>query len=155
MKTTLKQIGIILLVSGFFALIANILNPGRIPWVQDWSHQVEQKAQEEEVSVVSVTAARNKFAEQGAVFVDARSADEYASGHIPGAVSVPFEELDSFFPVVLELIDSGRELVVYCSSSECDDGLLLSGELKQMGCSNVLLFVGGFDSWQEHGGAVE
>lgn len=34
-----------------------------------------------------------KMVSEGAVVVDVRSAGEFASGHIPGSVNIPLEEL--------------------------------------------------------------
>ena len=58
MKTTPKQIGIILLVSGFLALIANSLHPRKIPWVQDWSHQVEKRARRGNIPAIPFAVAQ-------------------------------------------------------------------------------------------------
>ena len=155
MKATAKQIGYILLVSGVVAVVANSVHPRRIPWMQDWSMQVETQAEEQGIQVIPLSDALGKFHSAEAVFVDARPADHYARGHIPGAVSVPFDQFDAFFPVIIDLIDSGRELVVYCTDRECDDALLLATELQHMEYSNVVLYVDGFEFWKKHGGGVE
>jgi rhodanese-related sulfurtransferase len=44
------------------------------------------------------------------ILLDTRSREGFASGHIPGAWSVPFEELDT---LAAEL-PKDRELVTYC-----------------------------------------
>lgn len=46
------------------------------------------------------------------VLIDVRSADEYSSGHIPGARLVPLPELDS----ALDEFDTDKEHVFYCHS---------------------------------------
>jgi len=49
----------------------------------------------------------------GARLVDVRSPEEYARGHLPGAVNIPVQELDR------RLADAGpvdHELIVYCRS---------------------------------------
>jgi rhodanese-related sulfurtransferase len=154
MKTTAKQIGIILLASAVVAVVANRLHPQRIPWVQDWSRQVEAQAVKQDIKVIPLTVALGKLRSGESIFVDARSGDHFAQGHIPGAVSVPFDRFDELFSVLVDLIDSGRELVVYCRNRECDDALLLAIELRAMGCSNAVLYIDGFDFWKEHGGVT-
>ena len=154
MSTILRRIGIILLVSGVVTVVANRLHPRRIPWVQDWSKQVEAQAAKQDIKVIPLTVALERFRSGESLFVDARSADHFAKGHISGAVSVPFEQFDELFPVIVDLIDSGRELVVYCSNRECDDALLLAIELRAMGCSNAVLYIDGFEVWQTYGGAT-
>ncbi|MBN2163742.1 MAG: rhodanese-like domain-containing protein [Pontiellaceae bacterium] len=155
MKTTIRQIGLILFVSGFLAVLANTVHPRKIPWVQDWSHQVESRAKDLRIRVVPFSGAKKLHADEEALFVDARSETDYTAGHIPDAVSLPFEALDEHFEQIMEWTDSDQELVVYCSNRECDDALLLSAELKSMGVSNLTLFIDGFDSWKTFGEAVE
>lgn len=52
--------------------------------------------------------------EEGALVIDVRSEEEYASGHLPGAVNIPHEETDA----LIELIgpDPDRSVVLYCGS---------------------------------------
>ncbi|MCK4563886.1 MAG: rhodanese-like domain-containing protein, partial [Verrucomicrobia bacterium] len=80
---------------------------------------------------------------------------EFAQGHIPGAVSIPFQSLDERFQGIVDLIDSGKELVPYCKNRDCDDSLMLAIELQAMGCSNLVLYIDGFELWEKHGGATE
>ena len=150
MKTTLKQIGMILLVSGFFALIANSVHPRKIPWVQQWSNLVEGKAREQGIQVISLSTVLQTFKSGQAVFIDARSAGEYEEGHIPNAVSVPFHMLDEKFPVLVELLDTQSELVVYCSNRDCDDALLLATELQAMGAEHLSIFIDGYEVWKNY-----
>ena len=54
-----------------------------------------------------------KLVAAGARLVDVRSPEEYARGHLPGAVNIPVQELDR------RLADAGpvdHELIVYCRS---------------------------------------
>lgn len=155
MRTTLKQIGIILIVSGFLALVANSLHPRRIPWVQNWSRQVEEKAARQKIKVIPLSVALEKFRSGESVFIDARPSNDYMKSHIAGAVSIPFGAMDEKFTMLAGLIDSGDELVTYCSSRECDDALLLAAELQSMGCSNLALYIDGYELWEKHGGEVE
>ncbi|MEU3250155.1 metalloregulator ArsR/SmtB family transcription factor [Streptomyces sp. NPDC006997] len=55
-------------------------------------------------------------AEEGSVVVlDVRSHEEYAAGHIPGALSVPLAELDER----LAALPPDREVVAYCRGGYC------------------------------------
>lgn len=155
MKTIIRQIGGILLVSGMLAAVANIVHPRRIPWVQDWSRYTETRAKQEGIRMMPLHTARETFRQGEAVFIDARPSAAFAEGHIPGAVSIPFQSLDLHFETLGRLLDSGRALVLYCGSRECDDALLLAIELQAMGGSNIVWYVDGFETWTEYGGAVE
>ncbi len=54
-----------------------------------------------------------KLVAAGARLVDVRSPEEYAGGHLPGAVNVPVQELDRR---LAEVGPPDHELVVYCRS---------------------------------------
>jgi rhodanese-related sulfurtransferase len=56
-----------------------------------------------------------KIREEGVVVLDVRPEEEYRSGHIPGARSVPVERLEAY----LEEIPRDREVVAYCRSPYC------------------------------------
>ena len=57
-----------------------------------------------------------RYIETGEVFlIDVRPALEYESGHLPGAVSIPVEEL----PERLQELPSDRPVVAYCRGAYC------------------------------------
>lgn len=51
----------------------------------------------------------------GAQLVDARSAEDYASEHIPGAFSIPLESLNR---TTTDQLDSQRPVITYCWDSQ-------------------------------------
>lgn len=52
--------------------------------------------------------------DEGALIIDARTAQEYAAGHIKGAINIPFDIVVSQFEA-LE-IRKDRDIVLYCRS---------------------------------------
>jgi rhodanese-related sulfurtransferase/predicted transcriptional regulator len=56
-----------------------------------------------------------RLQEQAVVVLDVRPKDEYAAGHILGAISVPIEELDRRFAE----LPRDREIVAYCRGPYC------------------------------------
>jgi hypothetical protein len=60
---------------------------------------------------VTVGDARAAHELQQAVFVDVRSADQYAQGHIPGALSIPLSELEGR----LNELSKDRRIITYCT----------------------------------------
>jgi phage shock protein E len=54
-----------------------------------------------------------KLVATGARLLDVRSREEYARGHLPGALNVPVQELDSR---LAEVGPADRDLIVYCRS---------------------------------------
>ncbi len=61
---------------------------------------------------VSSSEAR-RLVEAGARLVDVRTPQEFATGHIPGAVNIPLQDLE---PRMAELEGKERPIVLYCRS---------------------------------------
>ena len=68
----------------------------------------------------------------GAVLVDVREADEYASGHIKDAVNVPLSDIERISSVVA---DRTVPLFLYCASGA--RSARAEKALKQMGYTNI------------------
>ncbi|MGR6922940.1 ArsR/SmtB family transcription factor [[Actinomadura] parvosata] len=56
-----------------------------------------------------------RLADPGTVVVDVRPPADYAAGHVPGAISVPMEELRGR----LAELPAGAEIVAYCGGPYC------------------------------------
>ena len=80
--------------------------------------------------------------EDGHVIVDVRREDEYAQGHIPGAILIPNESIDVEPPK--ELPDFDQIILVYCRSGRRSKEA--AQKLADMGYSNVYEF-GGIIDW--------
>ena len=76
------------------------------------------------------------------LIVDVRTAEEYASGHVPGAINVPNEGILDEMPV--ELPDKNAEILVYCRSGRRSSDA--SHKLVAMGYTAVYDF-GGIIDW--------
>jgi len=87
----------------------------------------------------------------GAVAVDARRPEDYALGHLPGAVSLPVEEFDFYFPRSQARLDPNAPLVIYCGGGECTLSHELADTLTQMGFRQVHVLTGGIDAWRAAG----
>lgn len=64
---------------------------------------------------VSMDQLREKMRSGVVVVLDTRPPSEYAAGHIPGAISVPVDELKGR----LKRLPKGREYVAYCRGPYC------------------------------------
>jgi len=87
MRRLLPKVLCILLVSLLLAGAVNLVRPNPVPWIQDWDGYVETKARDAGIRVVSWSFVKKQFEEQSALFVDARSVEEFEAGHIPDAIS--------------------------------------------------------------------
>lgn len=64
-----------------------------------------------EIPRVTLGQARSAFDQKTAVFVDVRDAQSYASGHIPGALSIPLTDLGAR----LNELKSTDWIITYCT----------------------------------------
>ena len=86
-----------------------------------------------------------------AVFVDARDAAEYADGHIPGAINMPYDQVVTD-PVKLDAFDpKGKPTIVYCGGGTCELSMNLAFALVGAGKHKVLVFMGGWPEWSTAG----
>lgn len=87
---------------------------------------------------------------QGVKFIDARMPDEFAEGHIKGAINIPFDG-DESYRNILNSFSKEEILVTYCSGTECDLSILLGDELFEKGFKKVYIFFGGWNDWLQRG----
>jgi len=100
---------------------------------------------------IQATRVKQFFDGGAATFVDARDAEEYAAGHIPGAVNLPGEQAVSD-PDRLESFDAhGKPIIVYCGGGTCELSMNLGFALMAAGQKKVLVFMGGWPEWSAAG----
>ncbi len=82
--------------------------------------------------------------------LDVRPADEFASGHLPGAVNMPLSELEAR----LAELDPGLEIVAYCRGAYCVLSFEAVAALRTRGFQ-VRRLEDGFPEWRAAGLVVE
>ena len=85
----------------------------------------------------------------GIKFIDARSQEEFAEGHIKEAVNIPFYGSEKYLDVINGL-NKNDIIVTYCSGADCDISILSGNELFEMGFRKVYVFIGGYDEWTKY-----
>ena len=79
------------------------------------------------------------------IIIDVRSLDEYNSGHIPNAVSLPNETITSDNPQVTAILpDKDQTILVYCRSGKRSKQA--SDKLVALGYTNIC-DIGGIMNW--------
>ncbi|HSE26513.1 MAG TPA: efflux RND transporter permease subunit, partial [Pyrinomonadaceae bacterium] len=132
--TKLAQLGI--------ADVKGFLDGGIYAWRQT-EFPVETLAQ------ISADELYNMLDEDGLQIVDVRQPNDYARGHVPGAVNVPISELS----VSLSKLDTQQSVVLM--SSEGNRSSTAASILVRQGFHKVFFVVGGMRAWIETGYAVE
>ena len=98
-----------------------------------------------EISIENSQAA----VQQADLVIDVREAEEYAQGHVPGAVHMSRGMLE--FKLASQPAYQPRDLriVLYCKTS--GRAALSAQSLQAMGYLNVQSIAGGFDAWSAAG----
>jgi len=82
-----------------------------------------------------------------ALVVDAREPQEYEAGHIPGAVSLPYDQVATDRQRLEQLDTGGRPIVIYCGGGACELSLSLAWDLVYSGHARVAVYMGGYPDW--------
>ncbi len=92
-----------------------------------------------------------KRAKHGLVTVlDVRPTEEYAAGHLPGAINIPLEELERH----LDTLSPSREIIAYCRGPHCVLAFDAVEQLRKKGIDARRLD-GGLPEWRLEGLPVE
>jgi len=104
---------------------------------------------EEPPEPVSRAGLATRLAEDSVTVLDVRPADEYASGHIPGALNVTLAQLEQIIPTLA----SDAEIVAYCRGPYCIYAHQAVAVLRRHGL-NARRLDGGLPEWREDGRTV-
>ena len=86
----------------------------------------------------------------GTTIVDVRTPEEYAQGHLPGAVNVDVSSPD--FAAQIATLDPSAPYAVYCRSGN-RSGVAVA-TMAEQGFTNAYHLGGGIGAWQNAGGEV-
>lgn len=106
------------------------------------------KAQVAEISVAQAEAAIR----DADVLLDVREAEEFAAGHIPGAVHASRGMLEFKLSGSPQLASRDLSFVIYCKTS--GRAALAAAAMREMGYLKVQSIAGGFDAWAAAGKPV-
>ncbi|MCC7038056.1 MAG: rhodanese-like domain-containing protein [Alphaproteobacteria bacterium] len=102
---------------------------------------------------ITRTEIRERLAIGDITLVDALPVNYYMAGHLPGAVSLPPGRVAELAPQLLP--DLSKTVVVYCSSSICQNSAIASEALKDLGYTDVRRYVEGKEDWRSAGLPLE
>jgi rhodanese-related sulfurtransferase len=99
---------------------------------------------------INLESAKEMY-DRGIIFIDARDEEEFAEGHIKGAVLAPSTpELIQLFP------DLSTSMVTYCGGGECDVSMELATLLmNDWDYERIFVFKGGWPEWKAAGYPAE
>ena len=106
----------------------------------------------EDIKQIDLAEATQLFDQKEAIFIDARSLDDYITGHIPGALHIPSYQLGFSEQEFFAGLPPNTLLVTYCAGSSCQSSIELALKIVQdFGHKNTQAFVGGWQAWMHSG----
>ncbi len=109
---------------------------------------LEAKSQIKEVGTAEAQGLLGKR-----VVIDVREYDEYAAGHLPGAINIPRGVLEFKIGMVPECANKAGSFLVYCRTS--GRAALSTVQLQKIGYGDVISMAGGIEVWNNEGRPVE
>ncbi|MCE1165038.1 MAG: rhodanese-like domain-containing protein [Bacteroidetes bacterium] len=107
---------------------------------------------------ISLGLAKQLF-DRRALFIDARTKEEYDTLHVKGAINLPYHDFyGKSIPEKTEVMKKyGKSgiIVVYCNGGTCDISIDLAYEIAKLGYNNVSIYKGGIKEWESAGNPVE
>lgn len=109
---------------------------------------VEAKARITEINTNDAQAMLGKR-----IVIDVREYDEYAAGHLPGAINIPRGVLEFKIGMVPECANKSGAFLIYCRTS--GRAALSAVQLQKIGYENIVSMAGGFEAWNNEGRPTE
>ncbi|MCZ7582371.1 MAG: rhodanese-like domain-containing protein [Deltaproteobacteria bacterium] len=147
-KTMIQAI-ILAVASSVAGLAFNAVRPDGIPFVAP--DRVNVRVDFEDTSGPVDLAGAKRLFDEGAAFLDARTEEEFARGHIKGAMNVPYHKADEMEEKILMSVAVDATIVAYCSGADCHASDLLARALEDMGYEKVRVFFAGWPAWEAAG----
>jgi rhodanese-related sulfurtransferase len=101
----------------------------------------------EGVVIVDADSMKTLIKDEHAIILDVRTPEEYAEGHLPGAINIDYR--NEKFEEGLDTLNKDLVYDVYCRSG--NRSLESTEIMKKKGFKNIYHFEGGFTEWEKKG----
>ena len=132
------RIAVLLLVAAACAFAQGLLVPRPLPAAleDEWALTLEEARLQAEV-----------------LWVDGRTAEQYAEAHFPGAVHLEYGNLDAGLGDLLVEWDPGKTIIVYCDGDGCESSRAIASRLREdLQTESVYWLAGGWEVLREEAG---
>ena len=136
---------------GVAAALAMLTNSLRSEGI-DWGGRDPERFRHPDVEFIGIDPAAALHAASTTLFLDARSSDEFAAGHVFGAASLPADAIDAAFEELRDFLAADMDLVVY--ATDMMSAVRVTKYLNERGLRARVL-EGGWDAWQDERLPVE
>lgn len=144
------QATLLLVCAALIGIVTNNFRGDGIPLIGDWSAG-GAAANQEDGLVIAFEQAKERFENDTALFIDARSAVEYQDGHIAGALSLPLDEAENRYVDMIDQLYDKEMVIAYCDGESCNLSHELAVFLQDMGVEQVRVLFNGWTVWREAG----
>lgn len=171
MRNALREALYIIVLAAAIGAGACLIHPRSVPW--SWSRPGPAAAEDSTFALdlpkvdiagqnsaapkqprsISREAVLGLMQRKVVLLIDSRPSSEYLAGHLPGALSLPLEELGQMHET-LQHLPPDRWLVTYCEGPPCDLSHQLAQVLVQSGYRSVAIYDAGVNDWLAGGGAL-
>jgi rhodanese-related sulfurtransferase len=139
----------VVVLSSALGFAFNALSPDGLPLVRSEAPAVPPDR------IITLEEAKELWRAGAAVFLDARAADDYAAGHIAGALNLSAARFEEKYPELAPRLAPETRIVAYCDGADCDLSQQLTGRLAELGHTNVQILPNGWTIWRQAGLAIE
>ena len=153
-KTTL-EIALIILLATLIGIGVNFLPGHRLPLFRPFPADPKGELARESFQEADADMVRQFVSARTGILLDARPADEFASGHIPGARNLPVARFAGELLHLAPALEHNAMIIVYCRGISCDDSQLLAEKLRLAGFRIILVYRGGIEDWMGKGNGLE
>ncbi len=161
MKNVTKEIFWIVLLSALFGLIYNFFAESPLPMTRK---KMSKDAIEDSVlfqpnaeagsdylkKTVTYSQVEKLLEKPDVLFIDARSPQQYAEGHIDDAINAfPLSDDKMEYLDKLNQLPRDKIIIVYCEGFDCDLSDMVAKDLHEFGYKQSFLYEGGWEDWNE------
>ncbi|MCD4654753.1 rhodanese-like domain-containing protein [bacterium] len=159
MTRSIFEMVILIAISIALSFAGNAINPNGIPFFGHWSPEKGSvnaggpcAPDSNEITDIDMM---DLYLSSGAVFVDARSIEDYSTGHIPRAINLPPDQIEDDIFGFMETYPPNTKIIVYCSGIDCQDSHDFAKTLKEYKYLNVVVYSLGMEEWKNKGRPIE
>ncbi len=151
------ELAVIVMLGVGLSVAMNMARQEPVPWIVDFAALDKRDALRRGLETIDPHAAVTMLGKPGVVFVDARTAEEFAMHRVAGAKNLPQEAMYGDLDAAAGNLGLRTEdrIVVYCGNLLCDKSKELGEALRTAGFTFVTVMPEGFDGWLAVGGPTE
>ena len=157
-KDIAKELTLLLILAVITALAVNFYSSKGIALIGEWDTAegvITAKAKDNvvnhELEIQDIQIVKEIYDTKEAIFVDARTHEDYKDGHIKGAVSLPLNQFEERIEKFKTDYPITTYIITYCSGRECDDSHELAQFLFEEGYKAISVFIDGYPAWEGEG----